>query len=98
MRTTEQSSRYEHLDQMSTKELLTAMNEEDMTVPVAVASAIPQIEKVVDAIVERMKKGGRVFYTGAGTSGEIFPGIMPGLQKRETEDKQCDSLDFMIIR
>ena len=71
MRTTEQSSNYEHLDQMSTNELLTAMNAEDMTVPMAVAKAIPQIEKVVDTIVERMKKGGRVFYTGAGTSGRL---------------------------
>ena len=43
MRTTEQTSRYDNLDRMSTKELLTSINAEDMTVPLAVAKAIPQI-------------------------------------------------------
>ena len=66
MRTTEQSSRYDNLDRMSTKELLTSINAEDMTVPLAVAKAIPQIERLVDGIVERMQRGGRVFYLGAG--------------------------------
>ena len=70
-RTTEQSSRYDHLDRMTTQEILTAMNAEDRTVPVAVAGAIPQIEKLVDGIVERVRKGGRVFYLGAGTSGRL---------------------------
>ncbi|MBQ6287225.1 MAG: N-acetylmuramic acid 6-phosphate etherase [Bacteroidales bacterium] len=70
-RTTEQSSRYDHLDGMSTGELLRAINTEDRTVPSAVARAIPQIEKLVDGIVERVRKGGRVFYLGAGTSGRL---------------------------
>jgi len=56
---------------MSTLELLNAINTEDRTVPVAVAAVIPQIEKLVDGIVERMKRGGRVFYLGAGTSGRL---------------------------
>lgn len=71
MRTTEQSSRYDDLDKMSTKEILTSINAEDMTVPMAVSKAIPSIEKVVDAIVDRMRRGGRVFYIGAGTSGRL---------------------------
>lgn len=71
MRTTEQSSNYEHLDNMTTLELLQAMNAEDSGVPAAVAKCIPEIEKLVDAIVERMKRGGRVFYNGAGTSGRL---------------------------
>ena len=71
MRTTEQSSNYEHLDKMTTLELLQAMNAEDSGVPAAVAKCIPEIEKLVDAIVERMKRGGRVFYNGAGTSGRL---------------------------
>lgn len=71
MRTTEQSSRYDHLDKMSTNEILTSINAEDMTVPLAVAKAIPQIEKLVDGIVVRMRNGGRVFYVGAGTSGRL---------------------------
>ena len=71
MRTTEQSSRYDNLDKMSTNEILTSINAEDMTVPMAISKSIPQIEKVVDAIVERMRRGGRVFYMGAGTSGRL---------------------------
>ena len=71
MKITEQSSRYDHLDQMTVKELLTNMNREDQTVPLAVEKCIPQIEKLVDGIVERMKKGGRLFYLGAGTSGRL---------------------------
>ena len=71
MRTTEQSSNYEHLDYMSTREILEGINEEDRRVPDAVAEAIPAIEKLVDGIVERVPKGGRVFYTGAGTSGRL---------------------------
>ena len=65
-RTTEQSSRYDNLDKMSTSEILLAMNAEDRTVPVAVSGAIPQIQKLVDGIVSRIPLGGRVFYLGAG--------------------------------
>lgn len=71
MRTTEQASNFAHLDQMSTLELLQGMNSEDRTVPAAVEAAIPNICKIVDGIVERMKEGGRVFYLGAGTSGRL---------------------------
>lgn len=71
MRTTEQSSHYDHLDQMSTVEILKDINAEDSGVPVAVAQAIPAIEKIVDGIVERVPQGGRIFYMGAGTSGRL---------------------------
>lgn len=71
MRTTEQASAYQHLDEMTTEELLVAMNTEDKTVPMAVERSIPQIEKLVEGIVDRMKRGGRVFYIGAGTSGRM---------------------------
>ena len=71
MRITEQASNYQHLDTMTTAELLQAMNTEDMTVPMAVGRAIPQIERLVEGIVARMKRGGRVFYIGAGTSGRL---------------------------
>lgn len=70
-RITEQSSRYDHLERMSTEELLKAINTEDRTVPVAVAGAIPQIRRLVDGIVERVPRRGRVFYLGAGTSGRL---------------------------
>ena len=71
MSTTESSSYYDHLEQMSVKELLTNINKEDQTVPVAVSKAIPQIESLVTQIVARMKQGGRLFYIGAGTSGRL---------------------------
>lgn len=70
-RTTEQSSLYNHLERMSTRELLLAINSEDRTVPEAVSRAIPIIEDLVDGIVERVSRGGRVFYLGAGTSGRL---------------------------
>jgi N-acetylmuramic acid 6-phosphate etherase len=69
--TTESSSHYDNLEQMSTRELLAGINNEDKTVPNAAERAIPQIEALVESIVERMKKGGRLFYIGAGTSGRL---------------------------
>ena len=68
---TEQTSNYKDLDKMSTLDLLVNMNTEDKTVPVAVEKCIPQIEKLVDKIVGRLDKGGRIFYLGAGTSGRL---------------------------
>lgn len=68
---TESPSRYRHLEQMSVRELLTNINTEDQTVPLAVANAIPQIEALVEAIVPKMREGGRLFYIGAGTSGRL---------------------------
>lgn len=68
---TESSSEYENLEKMSVSELLTNINREDAKVAIAVKKAIPQIEQLVERIVKRMKKGGRVFYLGAGTSGRL---------------------------
>jgi len=70
-KTTEQSSKYEHLEKMSVQELLTNINNEDKTVPLAVEKALPQIESLVAQIVAKMKLGGRLFYIGAGTSGRL---------------------------
>ena len=67
----EQPSLYNDLEKMSAHELLVNINKEDHKVPDAVEKAIPQIEKLVIGIVERMKKGGRLFYMGAGTSGRL---------------------------
>jgi N-acetylmuramic acid 6-phosphate etherase len=71
MKTTEQDSHYHDLEKMSVKDLLLNMNREDKTVPDAIEKVIPQIEKIVEAIVEKMKAGGRLFYLGAGTSGRL---------------------------
>lgn len=70
-KTTEQSSKYEHLEKMSVSELLQNINNEDKTVPLAVEKALPQIEALVERIVEKMKIGGRLFYIVAGTSGRL---------------------------
>ncbi len=70
-KTTEQSSNYEQLEKMSVHDLLTNINNEDKTVPLAVEKALPQIEILVSKVVEQMKKGGRLFYIGAGTSGRL---------------------------
>lgn len=71
IKTTEQPSNYRHLEKMSIHDLLANMNKEDQTVPLAVAKAIPQIEKLVAAIADKMLAGGRLFYIGAGTSGRL---------------------------
>ncbi len=70
-KTTEQPSKYDHLEQMSVLELLSNINQEDKTVPLAVEKALPQIEILVIQIVSKMKLGGRLFYIGAGTSGRL---------------------------
>lgn len=68
---TEQPSSYDHLEKMSIKQLLVSMNNEDQKVPLAVEAVIPQIEGLIEAIVDRMMAGGRLFYIGAGTSGRL---------------------------
>lgn len=68
---TEQESLYHDLEKKSVHELLTEINQEDQKVALAVQKVIPQIEKLVTGIVERMKQGGRLFYLGAGTSGRL---------------------------
>lgn len=67
----EQPSLYNDLEKKTVHELLTEINQEDHKVADAVQKAIPQIEKLVTGIVERMKRGGRIFYMGAGTSGRL---------------------------
>lgn len=71
IKVTEQPSTYRHLEKMSIQELLVNINNEDKMVPNAVEKAIPQIEKLVAAIADKMLAGGRVFYIGAGTSGRL---------------------------
>ena len=71
IKTTEQDSKYNHLEKMNVSELLTNINNEDKTVPLAVEKTIPAIEKLVTNIVTKMKNGGRLFYIGAGTSGRL---------------------------
>ena len=68
---TEESSLYDNLEEASVHQLLENINREDQKVALAVQKVIPQIEKLVLQIVSRMKRGGRIFYMGAGTSGRL---------------------------
>lgn len=70
-RTTEADSHYNDLEKMTVSELIANMNREDKSVPLAVEKSLPEIEKLIESIVSRMKKGGRLFYIGAGTSGRL---------------------------
>lgn len=70
-RITESTSHYDHLENMSTHELLESINKEDQTVPQAIARVIPDIERLVDAVTDKLLAGGRLFYLGAGTSGRL---------------------------
>ncbi|MEF7562458.1 N-acetylmuramic acid 6-phosphate etherase [Bacillus infantis] len=66
------------LDRMPTIEILRLMNEEDSFIPQAVQQVIPEVEQTVEAVVASFRKGGRLFYTGAGTSGRI--GLMDSVE------------------
>lgn len=68
---TEQPSLYTDLEHKSVRELLSDINREDYKVADAVHDAIPQIEALVEQIIPRMRRGGRLFYMGAGTSGRL---------------------------
>lgn len=60
-----------HLDEMTVEEALITMNKEDQQVPLAVRKAIPQLTKVIKKTIAQYKKGGRLIYIGAGTSGRL---------------------------
>lgn len=71
IKTTEQSSNYNNLEKMEVDSLLKNINNEDKTVPLAIEKVIPSIEVLVLEVLKRMRKGGRLFYIGAGTSGRL---------------------------
>lgn len=69
--TEQQNPASAQIDALPTLEMLRVINDEDRKVAESVAAALPAIAIAVDAIVERMQAGGRLFYTGAGTSGRL---------------------------
>ena len=71
IKTTEQSSHYDELENMSVADLLANINKEDQTVAIAVQKALWQIENLVTIVVDKLQNGGRLFYIGAGTSGRL---------------------------
>lgn len=67
--TEQRNEKTKDLDLLSTMEIIQIMNEEDLNVVAGVKQALPQIEKVVQAMIEALSNGGRIVYVGAGTSG-----------------------------
>ena len=68
---TEANSPYPDLSEKSIKEIISILNNEDKTVASAVTCAIPQISRLAEAVAEKLRGGGRLFYLGAGTSGRL---------------------------
>ncbi len=70
-KSTEQSSNYDNLQDMSVLELIQNINREDKSVAETIEEILPDIEALIEQIVPKMKSGGRLFYMGAGTSGRL---------------------------
>ncbi len=71
MKITEQPSKYRHLEKMTVEELTANINNEDKIVPLAIEKALPQLNKLINSIVQKLKAGGRLFYLGAGSGGRL---------------------------
>ena len=71
MTTENQNPRTTDIDNLPTQEMLERINDEDATVAKAVRDTLPAIAQAVDAIVGRLRRGGRLIYVGAGTSGRL---------------------------
>jgi len=70
-RITEQSSLYDNLETKTVEELTQYINQEDAKVSVAIAAALPQINALIEQIVDKLSAGGRMFYIGAGSGGRL---------------------------
>lgn len=70
-RLTEQPSKYDNLEKKSVDELVVAINNEDKSVALAIEKELPSIVKLIDAIEQKLKNGGRMFYLGAGSGGRL---------------------------
>ena len=70
-KTTESSSLYRNLEKMTLNDLLININHEDQKVSKIVKNAIPYIHKLSEIIIQKINKGGRLFYIGSGTSGRL---------------------------
>ncbi len=82
------------LDQLTTKEVLQLMNKEDRTVPDAVEAALPRIEAAVEQVIATFRAGGRLIYTGAGTSGRL--GILDAVECPPTFSTPDDMVQGLL--
>ncbi|MCA9892743.1 MAG: N-acetylmuramic acid 6-phosphate etherase, partial [Anaerolineae bacterium] len=94
MQTEQQNPRSMQLDQSSTLDVLRIMNEEDQKVALVVQDALPQIAAAVDVIAERMARGGRLFYVGAGTSGRL--GVLDAVECVPTFSTEPEQVQGLI--
>ncbi|GEL77763.1 N-acetylmuramic acid 6-phosphate etherase [Tenuibacillus multivorans] len=88
------NSKSNHLDQMSTGEILRLMNEEDRLIPAAIEKVLPHVEKVIEAVYEAFKNDGRLFYVGAGTSGRI--GLLDAVECPPTFSTSSDKVQAVL--
>ena len=70
-RITEQPSAHRHLEKKSIEEITAAINNEDKIVATAIEKALPQLNQLIAAVVNKLKNGGRMFYLGAGSGGRL---------------------------
>ncbi len=82
------------LDRMSTQDLLQAMHEADQEAVAAVGRVLPQVTAALDAIAERMARGGRLLYVGAGTSGRL--GVLDAAECPPTFSATADQVQGLI--
>lgn len=80
------------IDQLSTLEIAQIMNGEDASVPTAVAEQLPQIAAAIDGTAERMARGGRLVYAGAGTAGGSASWTRPSARPRSTPTRARSSV------
>jgi len=83
-----------NIDQSSSLDIIKMINEEDQSVALSVQKILPTIARVIDRIVDRAKKGGRIFYIGAGTSGRL--GILDASECPPTYSTDPDFVQAII--
>lgn len=84
----------EDIDSLDSLGIVTRINAEDRTVAEAVSRALPEIARAVDVITERLRRGGRLFYVGAGTSGRL--GILDASECPPTYSSPPDQVQGVI--
>ena len=77
-----------HIDRMSTTEMVRVIQNENINAALSIENALESIEKAIDAITDRMVKGGRLFYIGCGTSGRL--GVLDASECPPTYGVPCD--------
>lgn len=91
---TEQPSRHRNLEKMTVEEITTAINSEDKTVPLLIERALPQINALISAVVSRLRKGGRLFYVGAGSGGRLS--VLDALEMPTTYGVSKDMVNAIL--